>query len=138
MTKKYSTLLITLLFIGSFGQFLQAAEFKFSGDYRLNDYLYDEQTRFNGPLYERSTYILQQATLNTSVKEGMTTGVVQLYLNRLANGNQPEGGDIWGTSGSYSSNIHTGPLVHQAYLNVQTPAGNLYAGRRLIKLGHGL
>ncbi|MHB8483185.1 MAG: hypothetical protein ACYDBV_10730, partial [Nitrospiria bacterium] len=41
-------------------------------------------------------------------------------------------------SGSYSSNIHTGPLVHQAYLNVQTPAGNLYAGRRLIKLGHGL
>ena len=136
--KKSAILLVTLLFIGNFDKFLQAAEFKISGNYRLNDYLYDEQTRFTGPLYERSTYILQQATLNTSVKEGITTGVVQLFLNSLANGNQPEGGYIWGSNGGYSSNLQTGPLVHQAYLDMQTPIGNLYAGRRLIKLGHGI
>ena len=135
-----STFLLLCLLIsnGILIQCLQAADLKISGEYRLNGYLYNESDRTGGPFYERSSYFLQQAVLNTDFHEGITSGVVQLYVNKLANQNQDTGGDIWGTSGSYSSNIQTGSLVRQAYLNVQIPAGNIYAGRRVIKLGHGI
>lgn len=135
-----SVLFLLCLLISNkiFIQSLQAADLKISGEYRLNGYLYNESDRTRGPFYERSSYFLQQAVLNTDFHEGITSGVIQFYLNNLTNGDQNTGGNIWGTNGPYSSKLQTGPLIHQAYLNIHFPVGELYAGRRLIKLGHGI
>jgi hypothetical protein len=103
------------------------AGLKIDGEYRVRGFNYYQPD-------SSSNYILQQATLNTAVQEGMTTGVVQFYLNNLSSGNQSTGGNILGTSGPYSSNLQTGPLIHQAYLEV----AYFTFGRSLIKLGHGI
>ena len=131
-------LLCLLIFNGILIQSIQAADLKISGEYRLNGYAYYELERWTGPLNISSDYFLQQAVLNTDFHEGMTSGIVQFYLNNLTNGTQNTGGNIWGTNGPYSSKLQTGPLIHQAYLNIHFPVGELYAGRRVIKLGHGI
>ncbi len=117
---------------------LLATDVKINGDIRLTDYLYDELDRYYGPPVKRANYFLQQTKINTAVKAGMTTGVVQLYLNNLDPNNQPTGGYIWGSTGGPGSNIPLDPLIHQAYLEIPVPGGTFSAGRRLIKLGHGI
>ncbi len=125
--KLISPLFVLFLFLEFLYPRLSVAGLKIDGEFRVrgfNDYQPDSS----------SNYILQQATLNTAVHEGMTTGVVQFYLNNLSSGNQGTGGNILGTSGPYSSSLQTGPLIHQAYLEI--PYFTL--GRSLIKLGHGI
>lgn len=139
--KKNTTALILftfLIFITSAITPLWGAEFKFDGNLKITDYLYDELEKSYGPPVQRSNYFLQQTTINTTVKTGLTNGVVQIYLNNLDSNNSPTGGYVWGSTGGYGSSIHLDPYIHQAYLEIPVPGGTFSGGRRLIKVGHGI
>lgn len=139
--KKCASFLVltTLLFLDNFSiSPILAADFKIAGNIQITDYLYDQLDRYYGPPEKRANYFLEKATINTSIKAGMTTGFVQFYLDNLNQDNLPTGGYIWGSTGGPDTNIPLDPLIHQAYLELPLLGGTFSAGRRLILLGRGL
>lgn len=117
---------------------LLAAEVKVDGEVQVTSYLYDELEHFYGPPFKRSDYFLQQTRINTLVKAGYTTGVVQVYLDNLNSGNKSTGGYVWGSNGGYGSKISLDHVLRQAYLEGFFLVGTLSGGRKVIKLGHGI
>ncbi len=137
--KKSLSILFAALFILVTAGSLFAADLKVNGEYRVRGYNYNTVTGYEG-LSDGADYLDQRFLLTGTVTQGMTTGEVELQLlDTTAGSTNPnnQGGNILGTNGATTSNIKHGG-VHQAYLNVTLPMANLYAGRRIVKLGHGL
>jgi hypothetical protein len=125
--KLITPLFVLFLVLECFNPARSVAGFNMDGEYRVRGFNYYQPD-------SSADFILSQVIFNAAVHEGMTTGVVQYYLNNLTPANQSTGGNIWGTNGPYGSNIKTGSLIHQAYLEVPY----FTFGRSLIKLGHGI
>ncbi len=108
---------------------LYAADLKVNGEYRFRTYMYNDIDAIDQTNKDGSDYIDQRFLLTGTVSQGVTTGVVELNLIKgAANG-------VWGNG--YGGNLSI-QGVHQAYINVTLPLANLMAGRRGIKLGHGI
>jgi hypothetical protein len=137
--KKFLNIFFAAALILVSAQSLYAADFKFNGEYRVRGYDYNTLTGVgNGG--DGSDYLDQRFLLTGNVTQGMTTGVVELQLLDTTNNGANainQGGDILGSNGATTSNIKHGG-VHQAYMNVTFPMANLMAGRRIVKLGHGI
>jgi hypothetical protein len=130
MKKLSSLYLAAVLILVSAGS-LCAADLKINGEYRVRGYSYSSVTGQDYGVGDSADYIDQRFLLTGTVTQGMTKGVVELDLN----GGPNNGGTAWGTS--YGTNL-TGSL-HQAYLDVTlSPMASLMAGRRMVKLGHGI
>jgi hypothetical protein len=138
-------ILIATLILLILGQSLYATEFQVSGEYRIRGYSYNSVTGIDAGQGDQADYFDQRLLLTGRVTQEMSTGILELNLFNTNNGcstgstctGVSQGGNILGTNGPYTSNIANGG-VHQAYINIEFPLGNLMAGRRIIKLGHGL
>ncbi|MHB8482379.1 MAG: hypothetical protein ACYDBV_06560 [Nitrospiria bacterium] len=137
MKKFFNVFFAAVLLLVS-AESLYAADLKINGEYRVRGYSYSSVTGQDTGAGDGADYIDQRLLLTGTVSQGITTGVFELnVLNTNDGGTTNQGGNIWGTNGAYSTNITHGG-VHQAYMNVTLPMANLMAGRRIIKLGHGI
>lgn len=115
---------------------LYAADLKFNGEYRVRAFMYNDIDAIDQTTKDPSDYFDQRFLLTGTVSQGVTTGLVELALLQSSGAGSNQGGNVWGNTG-YTANVTHGG-IHQAYLNVTMPMANLMAGRRIIKLGHGL
>ncbi len=137
--KKSLSILFAALFILVTAGSLFAADLKVNGEYRVRGYSYNTLTGFDG-ISDGADYIDQRFLVTGSVAQGMTTGIFELNLSDTTL-NTNNGGAVWGQNlggSGYANNNSSAFMVHQAYMKVTFPMTDLYAGRRIVKLGHGL
>jgi hypothetical protein len=133
--KKSLSILFAALFILVTAGSLYAADLKVNGEYRVRGYNYNTVTGFDG-VSDGADYIDQRFLMTGSITQGITTGVFEAGLLSSTQGVTSQGGYIWGNQPATQNISHGG--IHQAYMNVTLPMANLLAGRRIVKLGHGL
>ncbi|MBI5198002.1 MAG: hypothetical protein HZA19_05265, partial [Nitrospirae bacterium] len=110
-----------------------AATFDVSGDYRVRGFMIQSQDFTEDG---DSNWLDVRFRTNLVVKQGMTTGVVQLdFLGNNAMNDSSNGNLVLGNSTGHSYDLLG---VRQAYVAINFPNYTLIGGRYELKLGNGL
>jgi hypothetical protein len=130
---------------------LHAAEVTFSGEFRVRGFWTDNLTDGNsggGAAEDMSRFNDQRFRLKTTIKAGVSTGVVVLdfgnclFGTRVATFNNPFGGGGLTGDCRFGRNGFGGSFntvgVREAYLHINLSKVGLILGRQTIKLGHGI
>jgi hypothetical protein len=128
--KKFLNLFFAAVLILVSAESLYAADLKVNGEYRVRAFNFNDTDAFDQATSDGADYIDQRFLLTGTVSQGVTTGIATINLDK---------GHPWGVqSGSSGYGQDVTSSIHEAYLKVTLPMTNLMAGKRNIKLGHGI
>ncbi|HXN07308.1 MAG TPA: hypothetical protein VN944_09625 [Nitrospiria bacterium] len=146
MAKRSSYFILFVISFFSFSQPLSTqaeeappAALTYSGEVGLTNDHYNLLGGNSYPLPSWEDLWALQFKLNVVFEVGITSAVLNYYLNPVSGGSTPDGGYLLGSTGNVSGALATGGMVRESYLKIRwAPSFSTAVGRKNLLLGNGL